>query len=122
VKQNKTQDFLLFFSSPLRPGPAKVKIENKTQELYNRNLGFRTFWPDTEALFQKHHIEKRLAFSIPKKRRFWLHTKKQVSINGNEVRTVKNSHIGNDLILIFKNGHINDTHSQGYYCQVTKPI
>jgi hypothetical protein len=29
--------------------------------------------------------------------------------------SVKNSHIEDDLILIFKNSHINDTHSQGYF-------
>jgi hypothetical protein len=31
--------------------------------------------------------------------------------------SVKNSHIDDDLILVFKNSHKNDTYSQDYYYQ-----
>ena len=32
-------------------------------------------------------------------------------------RQKKTRHIEDDLTLIFKTSRINDTHSQGYYCQ-----
>ena len=41
----------------------------------------------------------------------------KASVNLTTRSTVKNSHIEHDLVFIFKNSRINDTHSQGYYCQ-----
>ena len=34
----------------------------------------------------------------------------------------KQSYNEGDLILVFKNSRINDTHSQGYYCQAKNGI
>jgi hypothetical protein len=53
---------------------------------------------------------------IFQKWRFGFGYQKQVSI-WQRGHPPKNSHIGDDLVLIYKNSHINGTTSQGYYCQ-----
>jgi hypothetical protein len=50
------------------------------------------------------------------KQRFCLDTNSKCQYD-NEGPPSKNRHIEDDVILIFKNSHIYDTHSQGYYCQ-----
>jgi hypothetical protein len=52
------------------------------------------------------------------KRRFCLDTKRKCQYD-NEVHRQKNGHIEDDLILILKNSHINDTRRH-YLCQTEK--
>jgi hypothetical protein len=72
---------------------------------------------------------KQILVWLPRKASYWNMTcfwyskndvfvwKLKASVNLTTRSTVKNSHIEHDLVFIFKNSRINDTHSQGYYCQ-----
>jgi hypothetical protein len=70
----------------------------------------------TEPTLEKRHIEIYDLLLVFQKRCFCLDTKSKYQFD-NEGPPSKNSHIEHDLVFIFKTSRINDTHSQGYYCQ-----